>query len=57
MVVTMDVGLDSLESNDIVTGLDASHTLTNGFDDTGTFVTQDNGECAFGVLSGECIRV
>jgi hypothetical protein len=46
-----------VESNDGVTGLDVGHTLTNRFDDTGTFVTENDGEGTFGVLSGESVCI
>lgn len=36
----------------MVARLDIGHALTNGLDDTGTLVTQDNGESTLGVLAG-----
>lgn len=46
-----------LESNDIVTGLHGGNALADGLDDTGTLVTQNNGESTFGVLSGESVGI
>lgn len=33
-----------VERNDMVAGTDISDTFTDGFDDTSTFVTENNGE-------------
>lgn len=46
-----------LESNDIVTGLHGGDALADGLDDTGTLVSQNNGESTFGVLSGESVGI
>ena len=46
-----------LESNDVVARLDVCDTLTNRLDDASTLVSQDNGESALGILSGERVRV
>lgn len=46
-----------LESNDKVAGLHGSDALADGLDDTGTLVTQDDGESALGILSGERVGV
>jgi hypothetical protein len=46
-----------LESDNVVARLHICDTLTNGLDDASTLVTQDNGESALRVLSGECICV
>lgn len=41
----------------MVTRLDVGDALTNGLDDTSTFVTQDDGEGTLGILSGESVGV
>lgn len=41
---------DSLESYDMVSRFDGRHTLANGFDNTGTLMTQDDWECAFRIF-------
>ena len=46
-----------LESDNVVTRLDVGHTLSNGFHDTSTLVTEDDRESTFGVLSGECVGI
>jgi hypothetical protein len=46
-----------VESNDIVTGLHGSDTLADGLNDTGSLVTEDDGESTFGILSGECVGI
>lgn len=48
---------DVLEGNDIVARLDGSYTFTDRFDDTGTLVSEDDGESTFWVLAGECVGV
>jgi hypothetical protein len=46
-----------LESDNIVTGLDGSHTLADRLDDTGTLVTQDDRESTLGVLTGQSVGI
>ena len=48
---------DVLESNNVVAWLNGSNTLTDGLDDASTFVSQDDGEGAFGVFAGECVSI
>ena len=43
---------DVLKSDNVIARLDIGDALTNRLDDTGTFVTQDDGESALGVLAG-----
>jgi hypothetical protein len=46
-----------LQSDDVVTGLHIGHALTHRLDDTGTLVSEDDGESTLGILSGQSIRV
>jgi hypothetical protein len=46
-----------LQSDDVVAGLDRSHTLADGLDDTGTLVSQDDGESTLGILAGERVGI
>jgi hypothetical protein len=46
-----------LESDDIVANLHVGNALTDRLNDTGALVTEDNGECALGVLSGQCVGI
>lgn len=46
-----------LESNDIVAGLNRSHTFSDGLDNTRTFVTEHDGESTLGILAGECVGI
>ena len=48
---------DLLKSDDVVANLDVGDALTNGLDDTGTLVSQDDGESTLGVLARECVGV
>lgn len=41
----------------MVAGLHICDTLTNGLDDAGTLVSQDDRESTLGVLSGECVGI
>jgi hypothetical protein len=41
----------------VVANLYICDALADGLDDTGTLVTEDNGERALGVLSGECVGI
>jgi len=49
--------MNILQGNDIIAGLDRSHTLADGLDDTGTLVSEDDGESTLGILAGECIGI
>jgi hypothetical protein len=46
-----------VKSNDIVTGLDGSHTLADGLDDTSTLVAKNDGESTLGILTGERVGI
>lgn len=46
-----------LKSDDVVADLDGGHTLADGLDDTGTLVTEDDGESTLGVLAGKCVGI
>ena len=46
-----------VQGDDIVPGLDRSHAFSDGFDDTGTFVAEDDGEGTFGVFTGEGVGI
>lgn len=50
-------GVNILEGDHIVTGLDGSHTLADRLDNTGTLVAQDDGESTLGVLAGQSVGV
>jgi hypothetical protein len=41
----------------MIAGLDSGDALANGFDDAGTFVTKDDGEGSFGILSAKGVGV
>lgn len=41
----------------MVAGLHVGDTLTDGLDDTGTLVSQDDGERALGVLAGQSVGI
>jgi hypothetical protein len=41
----------------MVSRLNTRHALTDRFDDTSAFVTEDNGESAFGVFAGEGVGI
>lgn len=47
----------ALESNDMVTRLDVGHTLTDRLDETGTLVSEDDGESTLGILAGKCVGI
>lgn len=47
----------SLEGNDMLARLDAGDALTDGLDDAGALVSEDDGECALGVLAGERVCI
>lgn len=46
-----------LEADDSVTGLDVGDALADRLDDTGTLVSEDNGESALRILAGEGVRI
>ena len=50
-------GQDILESNDIVSRFNGCDTFSDRLYDTRALVTQDNGECPFGILARECIGI
>lgn len=41
----------------MITRLHIGDTLTNGFDNTGTLVSQDDGERTLGILAGQSVGV
>lgn len=41
----------------MISRLNIGHTLTYRFDDASTFVTENDGEGSFGILSGKSVRV
>ena len=57
MLYTEASGEIVLKSNNIVTGLHGGDALADRFDNTGTLVTEDDGESTFRVLSGESVGV
>jgi hypothetical protein len=48
---------DLLKSNNVVTSLHIGDALADGFDNTGTLVSKDNGESTLGVLAGEGVGI
>lgn len=52
-----DGGWDVLQCYDVVAGLDGCDALADGLDDTGAFMAEYDGECAFGVFAGECVCI
>jgi len=46
-----------LECYDVVARLDRCDAFTNGLNDAGAFVTEDDGEGAFGVFAGEGVCI
>jgi hypothetical protein len=56
-LVLQGCGGGILECDDIVANLYVCNALADRLNDTGTLVTEDNGECALGVLSGECVGI
>ena len=57
MLYTGPSGGSVLKRNDIVAGLHGGDALADRLDNTGTLVTEDDGESTFGVLSGESVGV
>lgn len=51
------LALGGIEGNDVISRLNIGHTLTYRFDDASTFVTENDGEGSFGILSGKSVRV
>lgn len=49
--------IDVLESNDIVADLHVGDALTNGLNNTSTFVTEDDGESTLGILARERVGI
>lgn len=49
--------VDSLEGDNVVTRLHVGDTLTNGLDETGTLVAEDDGESTLGVLAGQRVGI
>jgi hypothetical protein len=50
-------GFGVLKSDNVVARLYICDTLADGLDDTGTLVTEHNGEGTLGVLSGQCVGI
>lgn len=50
-------GRNSLESNNMVTGLHICDALTNRLDNTSTFVSKNDGESTLGVLARQCVGI
>lgn len=48
---------DALESDNVIAGLYVGDALADGLDDTGTLMTEDDGEGTFGVLAGQCVGI
>jgi len=46
-----------VKRDDMVADFDIGDTLSNGFDNSSTFVTTDNGESPFRVLAGESVCI
>jgi hypothetical protein len=46
-----------VESDDVVTRLDVGDTVTNRLDNTGTLVSEDNGESTLRVLTRESVGI
>lgn len=46
-----------LECYDVVAGLDGGDPRADGLDDTGSLVTEDDGESTLGVLSGQSVGI
>lgn len=51
------MGSHLLESNDVITRLHVGDALTNRLNNTGTLVSQDDGEGTFWVLAGQCVGI
>lgn len=46
-----------LERNDMIAFLHRRNALANRLDDAGALVAENDGESAFWVLAGECVRI
>lgn len=51
------LALGGVESDDVVAGLHVGDALADGLDDTGTLVSEDDGEGALGILAREGVGV
>lgn len=51
------LALGGVEGDDVVAGLHVGDALADGLDDTGTLVTEDDGEGTLGVLAGESVGI
>jgi hypothetical protein len=51
------MGEGVLEGNDMVTRLHVGDTLTNGLNDTGALMAQNDREGSLGVLAGKCVGI
>ena len=51
------LALGGIESDDMVAGLHVGDTLADGLDDTGTLVSENDGESALGILAGEGVGI
>jgi hypothetical protein len=53
-----EIGAENiLESDDVVAHVDGGHAFADGLDNTGTLVTEDNGESTLGILAGESVGI
>lgn len=53
-----EIGAENvLESDDVVADLNGGHALADGLDNTGTLVTEDNGESTLGILAGKSVGI
>ena len=53
-----EIGAENvLESDDVVADLNGSHTLADGLDNTGTLVTENDGESTLGILAGKSVGI
>lgn len=53
-----EIGAENvLESDDVVAHVDGGHALADGLDNTGTLVTENNGESTLGILAGESVGI
>lgn len=50
-----DAGI--LERDDMVAGLDVCYSFADGFDNTGAFVSEDDGESSLGIFAGKCVGI
>jgi hypothetical protein len=52
-----NIWFDVLKCNDVVSLFDRRDTLSDGFYDTSTLMTQNNWESSLGIFSRKCIRI